>query len=504
MGVNLNNLSISLDQFNKASSGEFNIGQLKLSSDGERVYRTNNHKTWTIFNNTKISATESLAIKFAFCKALAKEGLSVDEMSAIKTKLGIPGNVGDALKAGDIKPLSAAEVREIIDEYAGKINENRAARADGAEVLKTSDDLFKGVDKKVLKTRAETRDSINEGTLKKGIEVGLGANKTLNTLVDILKFSDSAKLDKPSPEMTSLAKDIRTVLSSNRDILLKAGDSVTMKERPISLVRGGDAKISIKLTLDDGNTLTFNTNLKKEDLHITMGDVEAAQYRHTEKEVAEKTESKELDDDLMDAINEQFLEDDMIIEEDAAESKRRLAESNRKLMDNLSHKLNLCRNTAKFEAAVKASVANSELRPATLAVLKRDIKDPDELERKKAETLEAHQRSKLRSSMIDSIVEPLQKALKNARPLDEENAKIVNMVRKAMHGSEGVSDEAVEALKRVISGVLNKQPVSDEDMIAAGLKEPEANAGNPEVINAKVADDDGIETLNINDLLGGK
>ena len=76
MGVNLNNLSISLDQFNKASSGEFNIGQLKLSSDGERVYRTNNHKTWTIFNNTKISATESLAIKFAFCKALAKEGLS--------------------------------------------------------------------------------------------------------------------------------------------------------------------------------------------------------------------------------------------------------------------------------------------------------------------------------------------------------------------------------------------------------------------------------------------
>ena len=493
MGVNLNNLSISLDQFNKVSSGDYNIGQLKLSSDGASVYRTNNHKTWTIFNNTKISTAESLAIKFAFCKALASEGLSVDEMTAIKAKLGIPGSEGDALKAGNIKPLSAAEVREIIDEYAGKINENRAAKANGAEALKTSADIYKGVDKKELQSRAEIRDSRNAGTLEKGI--ASNANKTLNTLMDILRFSDSGKIDKPSRDMINLAKDIRSVLKHNRDILLKAGDSVTLKSQPITLVRGDDAKISIKLTLDDGNTLSFSTNLDKSDLHGAMGDVEAMKYApRTEPQKADKA-----DDKLLDTIDEVFQDGEGLIDDSA--------EVNKRLMGDLAKKLTLCRNSVKFDAAVKARMSKAELPAATLAALKREIKDPNELERKKTEMLEVTVKSKLRSTMVDSIVEPLQKALKKARPLDEENVKIVNRVRDAMHGDNGISDDAVNALQRVISGVLNQQPVSDEDKIAAGLKAPSAKVEEPAVAvenNARIEEDDGFENLNINDLLGGK
>ena len=75
MAVNLSNLNISLDQFNAVSSGKYNIGQLKLGEDGASVYRTNNHKTLTFLNNTKISPEESFALKTAFCKALANEGL---------------------------------------------------------------------------------------------------------------------------------------------------------------------------------------------------------------------------------------------------------------------------------------------------------------------------------------------------------------------------------------------------------------------------------------------
>ena len=45
MAINLSNLNISLDKFNAASGGEYNIGQMKLSSDGKSVYRANNHKT---------------------------------------------------------------------------------------------------------------------------------------------------------------------------------------------------------------------------------------------------------------------------------------------------------------------------------------------------------------------------------------------------------------------------------------------------------------------------
>ena len=52
MAINLSNLKISLDKFNEAAKGTYNIGHIKLGADCKSVYRTNNHKTWTIFNNT--------------------------------------------------------------------------------------------------------------------------------------------------------------------------------------------------------------------------------------------------------------------------------------------------------------------------------------------------------------------------------------------------------------------------------------------------------------------
>ena len=61
MGLDLGNLSISLDRFNEAASGKYNIGQLKVGADGASVYRTNNHKTLTFFNTTRISPEESFA-----------------------------------------------------------------------------------------------------------------------------------------------------------------------------------------------------------------------------------------------------------------------------------------------------------------------------------------------------------------------------------------------------------------------------------------------------------
>ena len=37
MAINLSKLNISLDTFNAESSGTYNIGQMKLSSDGKSV-----------------------------------------------------------------------------------------------------------------------------------------------------------------------------------------------------------------------------------------------------------------------------------------------------------------------------------------------------------------------------------------------------------------------------------------------------------------------------------
>ncbi len=53
MAINLSRLNISLDTFNAESSGTYNIGQMKLSSDGKSVYRTNSHKTFTILTGPR-------------------------------------------------------------------------------------------------------------------------------------------------------------------------------------------------------------------------------------------------------------------------------------------------------------------------------------------------------------------------------------------------------------------------------------------------------------------
>ena len=151
--VNLDGLNISLDTFNAAADGTYNIGQLKLSEDGTSVYRTNNHKTWTIFNRTKISPEESLAIKQAFCNALSDEGLAQDKIDYVKRSLGIFGSKLELLKFGNIKPLSAADVREFIDMYAGEINAKRMSAAKGAgaaKLLKTSADIYTDVSRKEM------------------------------------------------------------------------------------------------------------------------------------------------------------------------------------------------------------------------------------------------------------------------------------------------------------------------------------------------------------------
>ncbi len=44
----------------------------------------NNHKTWTIFNNKPVDATDSYAIRVAFAKAMAAGGLDSKAMKPIR------------------------------------------------------------------------------------------------------------------------------------------------------------------------------------------------------------------------------------------------------------------------------------------------------------------------------------------------------------------------------------------------------------------------------------
>ena len=462
MGVDLGNLSISLDRFNEVASGKYNIGQLKLSEDGTSVYRTNNHKTWTIFNNTKISSAESLAIKTAFCRALANEGLSTDDINDIKEKLGIAGPEVDLFRPGGMKPLSAAEVREIIDEYAGKINENRATKADGV-ALKTSAEIYSGVSDETLQSRAETRDSINESTLRKGIETDSG--KLFNAVMDITRSLEPGRGEKPTKDMINLAKEIRSAMRRTRDILTSAGSSITLKELPISLVRGNDDKISIKLMLDAGNSISLRTNLDKYELHTAMGNIEAVGY-------ADKADKSRDDGSSVKKVDVNKLQSDMVT------------------------KFNICSDKGTFDKMVKIQMSKDkdyakimESAKNTEGVTEKQIKE-------KLDKLETKIRSDLRSSMTDDVIEPLQQALKVANVRKEDRTAILSKCRNILSGDPTSAKEKTAILNVVRCIVTNKR-ILDIDLKNAGLE----GFHDPSV---KIKQEDDIDTtFSINDYLNG-
>ena len=68
--VNLANVNILLQQFQKMSSGTYNAGEVTLTSE-TTLGRLNNHVVFTGWNGKSISHTEVLAIKEAFVRALS-------------------------------------------------------------------------------------------------------------------------------------------------------------------------------------------------------------------------------------------------------------------------------------------------------------------------------------------------------------------------------------------------------------------------------------------------
>ena len=79
---------------------------------------------------------------FAFCRALSQERLSDKAMDDIRTKLGLKRGTVGALSPRDMRPLTAAQVRAILDKYAGEINANRASR-NNAERVRTSSEIHR-------------------------------------------------------------------------------------------------------------------------------------------------------------------------------------------------------------------------------------------------------------------------------------------------------------------------------------------------------------------------
>ena len=439
MAINLSRLNISLDKFNAESSGTYNIGQIKLSSDGKSVYRTNNHKTFTILNRTEIRSEEAVAVKFAFCRALSKEGLSQEDIAAVKQKLGIPGSALDALKAGNIKPLTAAEVREVIDQYASQINQNRASLANGVKPLKTSAEIYRGVGKDEMESRATARNEINAQSFAK---LKTGADNAVNKLLDILHFGGDGS--SVNAEGKQFAREILTKLDNPAAFNVQTKTVAMTTSTAIKFKLQDNGKITAELTLKNGNSFSIDTGLDRAGLVDKAVTVLNAAIAATPPKAEKPRVEKKADNDIMNAINE--IESGVIEEGEVKPQGNEGGMSNETLLLKLGILFN----------AVK------------------EADGPDE-------------RQVLRDMNMEAAVKVLQQALNRVRHLDDRNTKLINDVREVFYGNKAIDPDK---LLKDISDVLNKKPFNPDEKIAANkLNKVEEDLNETININAWLGED---------------
>ena len=154
MPINLSNVNISIQKFQEISSGKYNAGEVKLTSE-TGIDKVNNHVTMKFLNTTKISHEEVLAIKNAFVKALKEGGVDAYELNRIRQELGLAPEkpVDRTLHERSIKPLSRQQIREILDRNAAAINQH-----EGAGTIRTSREIHAGTSERKLASRADDRN----------------------------------------------------------------------------------------------------------------------------------------------------------------------------------------------------------------------------------------------------------------------------------------------------------------------------------------------------------
>ena len=135
-------MNLTISDFQKIANGSRNAGDITLTSSG-KLDKVNNHvgilKGW---NNKTISATTTLAVKNAFVNALKNAGIAETVLAGVREELGLSKSGSTkGLDLSTLKPLTRAQTREILDRFAGTINEKaqRTVVSNRWEALKTSD-----------------------------------------------------------------------------------------------------------------------------------------------------------------------------------------------------------------------------------------------------------------------------------------------------------------------------------------------------------------------------
>ena len=98
--IDLSNVNISLNEFQRLSEGKYNAGEVKLA-DENTLAKMNYHVHKTGKNNKTIPHAEVLAIKEALVKALSQHGVQEDELNRVRSELGLaPIGIGGSGASG--------------------------------------------------------------------------------------------------------------------------------------------------------------------------------------------------------------------------------------------------------------------------------------------------------------------------------------------------------------------------------------------------------------------
>ena len=137
--INLANVNISLDEFQRLSKGDYNAGEVKLAGE-TKLAKMNNHVSSWFSNSESISHAEVIAIKEALVRALSGANVAQDEIDKVRRELGLaPDGVADrTLAQRNVKPLTRQQIRDILDRNAATINEGRPANAR----IRTSSEIY--------------------------------------------------------------------------------------------------------------------------------------------------------------------------------------------------------------------------------------------------------------------------------------------------------------------------------------------------------------------------
>ena len=176
---------ISLAQFNRIATGDYNAGQVdfRANEDGSGdLVKVNNHVWTTSKNNVELSPERILEVKEVFLNALRKSGVNAEAMKEIRDRLGLPTDLDipadGEQRTGFIKarftPLTRAQVRSIIDEYA---NEGKGFTHESLAEISYDEWEAGQATANMSASRVRRRDNANIASMALHVPLGTAARK---------------------------------------------------------------------------------------------------------------------------------------------------------------------------------------------------------------------------------------------------------------------------------------------------------------------------------------